>query len=497
MIQENNGQQGSLEKMSQALDTVETVQPGRVNMPFGSERFASTLANNHNVVVFSGDTVQKIVLGKDVALILPENPDNLNIQAGYPTHQESWLPMWFVLLRHSQAKTAPHQQYLEAINTRVTPTDRELVRSALLYKANEFWKTYQHDTAAEPRKHYKHLTRILQDILLYVDAPETVIADQDAYLADHALAPLIAHANTLRQGVNLDTALQLEEQIEQLLANQTNAIGKERIQTAYETLQQQLRAAGQQNDILLFPKKSLAELKEAQALTSYDLMMGADEHDEDVITVVPGATEPTFHQATVQFIAEPSRRRRRDIIAIPADLGVWDVVRKGKESYQPISMIVVTHTTPTTDTGSWVRERLQQGMSPAMVASHYLGAAEEFLHREAWGKSYVKRKDRDDLSAVKKVIPLYRVACDLLPRAIYMKQTGQWPAGVSEEDLWTQAGIADQAQEIKTIMAKGEASPETLDRLAKEIEAVFAQWYTSEDYDLFQENMKKMGSTMK
>ena len=67
-------------------------------MRYGSERFESITANNHNEIFFEDLTdVHKLVMGKDVVLVLPSDPNKLNIKSGYPTHQESWLPMWYVL----------------------------------------------------------------------------------------------------------------------------------------------------------------------------------------------------------------------------------------------------------------------------------------------------------------------------------------------------------------------------------------------------------------
>lgn len=62
----------------------------KTHMVYGSERFESATSNNHNEVLLT-DTrkVIKIVLGKDVALVLPKNPDKIPKWACYPTHQES------------------------------------------------------------------------------------------------------------------------------------------------------------------------------------------------------------------------------------------------------------------------------------------------------------------------------------------------------------------------------------------------------------------------
>jgi len=168
-------------------------------------------------------------------------------------------------------------------------------------------------------------------------------------------------------------------------------------------------------------------------------------------------------------------------------------VRGGKESYQPISMILMTHTSPETEAGTLMQKRLQKELAPQFVARHYLGAAEEFLHRDAWGKSFVKRYEGDKVKQIKKVIPLYRVACDLLPRAVYMLKTGKFPASVENDELWTVGEVKEEAEKIQEFFKRQDATQEELSETAKVIETKFQKWFTDEDYLLFLENMEKMG----
>ena len=465
------------------------------HMVYGSERFESATSNNHNEVLFT-DTrkVVKVVLGKDVALVLPKNPDEIPKWAGYPTHQESWLPLWFVLLNHAQHRTPEEFEYRKQLNERLTQEDRELMRKALIHKANEFWQAYKQDAETkEPRKKYKNITRILQDILLYVDAPETVIENQEEYLTHHRLFPLIQKANELRRGVGLEQASDLENQVEQVLAEYTEQVGREESARAYEELQEKLLQNSTDELVVLVPDKSIADADFYANLVSYDLLMSEDKHDQDVVSIVPSLGEPQFYQLVTKFGPKLVYERRMDVIAVPENLGVWDVVCGGKESYQPTSMILMTHTKPETEAGRQMQKRLQKELTPQFVAHHYLGAAEEFLHRDAWGKSFAKRYEGKGIKQIKKVIPLYRVVCDLLPRAVYMLKTGKFPAGVENNELWEVGEVKEEAEKIQEFFKRQDATQKELSELAKAIETKFQKWFTDEDYLLFLENMEKIG----
>lgn len=470
-------------------------EPREKHMAYGSERFESTTSNNHNEVLLT-DTrkVAKVVLGKDVVLVLPKNPDAIPKWAGYPTHQESWLPLWFVLLNHAQHRTPEEFEYRQKLNKQLTREDRELMRKALVHKANEFWQAYKQDVETkEPRKKYKNITRIVQDILLYVDAPETVIENQEEYLTNHSLFPIIQKANELRRGVGLEQASDLENQVEQVLTEYTEQVGSEESARAYEELQEKLLQNSSDELVVLVPDKNITDAGLYADLVSYDLLISEDEHDQDVVSIVPSLEEPQFHQLDTKFGPKLAHERRMDVIAVPENLGVWDVVRGGKESYQPISMILMTNTKPETEAGIKMQERLQRELAPQFVAHHYLGAAEEFLHRDAWGKSFAKRYKGEKVKQIKKVIPLYRVACDLLPRAVYMLKTGKFPAGVENDELWEVGEIQEEANKIQEYFKRQDATQEELAELAKAVELKFQKWFSETDYLLFLENMEKMG----
>lgn len=470
-------------------------EPWKKHMAYGSERFEGTTVNNHNLVLLTDtEKITKIVLGKDVALVLPKNPDDIPVWTGYPTHQESWLPVWFVLLNHSQHRTSEELEYKKRLNERINTEDRDLMRKSLIYKANEFWQRYKQDTETkEPKKKYKNITRVVQDILLYVDAPETAIENQQEYLKAHRLYPLIQLANELRKGIGLERAEELEQEMEQILNGLSDEIGEEESQKAYEELQKKLAKDSQNEMVVLLPDKNIRDAELYAELASYDLLMSEDEHDQDVVSIVSTLKEPQFHQLDTKFGPKLVHARRMDVIAVPEDLGAWDIVRGGKESYQPISMILATHTEPKTEDGRRLQERLQAELKPKLIAHHYLGAAEEFLHRDAWGKSFAKRLKGEEVKQIKKVIPFYRVACDLLPRAVYMLKTEKYPAGLPDEELWKIGETKEEADKIKELFQKQDATQEELSSLGTAIDTKFRKWFTDIDYLLFLENMQRMG----
>lgn len=470
-------------------------EPWKKFMAYGSERFDGVESNNHNVVLFTDtEKIVKLVMGKDVALVLPKNPEKIKLWSGYPTHQESWLPMWFVLLYHSQHKTMDELEYKRNINERISSEDRELMKRALIYKANEFWRAYKEDAEPKPpKKKYKNITRILQDILLYANIPKRVIENQQEYLESRPLYPFVTRANKLRKGVGLETANELEQKVEQILAEYTQQVGAEKAKEAYDEAQKRIAENSVDEIVAMAPDEDISRAEFYADLASYDLSIAEDEHDQDVISIVSSLEEPQFHQIKTKFGAKLTNERRMDVIAIPESLDIYDVVRGGKESYQPVSMILATHAAPKTEAGKKMQERFQKELVPEEVAHHYLGAAEEFLRRGAWGKSFTKRFEKENTKQIKKAIPLYRVACDLLPRAVYMLKTGKFPTGISNDQLWEIGETKEEADKIQELFRRQDATQEELRILADSINKKFDRWYKKEDYLLFLENMEKMG----
>lgn len=431
----------------------------------------------------------------DVALVLPSDPDKLDIFSGYPTHQESWLPMWFVVLNHSQNENPEALDYQKKIARRVSEGEYQFVEKAIIHQAKSFFEKYKQDQSHDdnPRKKYKNLTRILQDSLLYV-GHRGYIKDQQKFLNKSPLLPLIQQANSLRAGNNLELASSLETKIEVLLDNMVEEYGgEEEIAEAYRRLvDRNDKHRGDQRIIMVNEDRKLGNEKEYAAITTPDLIMSRDDHDEDIVAVVEGLDKAHFTSFEEKFGPEASVSRRTDVIAVPPNLGIWDTADGGKQSYQPISMIIATHSTPETEVGKNLQKRIQLQFSPRDIAEHYFGAAEEFLHMDGFGKSYVNRINREDVPQIKKVIPLYRVATDLLPRAIYMMQNNTYPTGISDDALWDSTGVRQFVDQIHDIFRRQDATQEELESLYGRINQYFQQWYKEEYYGVFLDNMTKM-----
>jgi hypothetical protein len=226
------------------------------------------------------------------------------------------------------------------------------------------------------------------------------------------------------------------------------------------------------------------------------LTLAVDEHDHDVISVVPELAEPKFFQIEERFGSRLAKSRRLDVIAIPEDVGPYDLVSGGKESFQSIAMMIVTHTSINNETGRKIQERLEAQFSPEDLAKHYLGAAKEFMDGYAWNKSYAVRSKNADIPQVKKSIPLHRVGRDLLPRAIYMLKTGEFPHGVPDDKLWEETGLTEVAKGIDHIWETQDATDEELARISEQIRTILTNYYTEDCTNVFEHNLRTMGTSI-
>lgn len=477
-------------------------------MSYGSERFENATANNHNIVVLvEAPIAQKVVLGKDVVLTLPKDPESLDVKAGYPTHQEAWLPMWYIVAYHSQAKTPQEREYQRQVLESVSDEAFTLVRSALAYKAQQFFQEYKETIAETPlsevendpkaiRKRYKPMTRVLQDIMLYSDLPRQPIESHESFLGESPIFDLINRANGLRRGENLETASGLEAEVETLITSFVQECGgPEKVEQAYTQLREQIEATPTGSVYLVDAEVATIEDGPLYAhLVNPALTLAMDEHDHDVVSIVPGLEEPRFFQIEERFGDRLTKSRRLDVIAIPEDIGPYDLLQGGKESFQSIAMMVITHTTANSEGGTRLQERLEKEFSPKTLAQHYLGAAKEFMDGHAWGKSYAVRSESSDIPQVKKSIPLHRVGRDLLPRAIYMMKTGEFPYGVEDEKLWEETGLSDVAAGVERIWEKQNATDDELKAIADRIKEVLGEYYTDECGEVFESNLERMGT---
>ena len=320
---------------------------------------------------------------------------------------------------------------------------------------------------------------------------EVHLADTDRDLETHQLYPLVQRANELRQGIGLDNTSDFEDAVSAVIEDYTSQFEASDLSEAFINLQADItnRDAG---DVFIVPGASIADAEHYTRRIAYDLVMSDDDHDKDVISVVAGQSTPQFHQMIARTGSGLQHEKRVDIISVPTDIGIWDVVQGGKDSYQPISMIIATHTTPTTAEGIALQKRIQSELSPNAIAHHYLGAAHEFLDGHAWGKSYIKRIDRTDLPQIKKVIPLYRVACDLLPRAIHMTTTGSFPAGVSNDELFAQTGLQEITDRIERAFQAQDITDDELRDIYSLLRHKLHMWLGADDHQTFTSNLSLM-----
>lgn len=457
-------------------------------MLYGSKRFATAVSNNTNLLELNeGATVsQKIVVGKDVALLLPDDPAKIGGWEAYPTHQASWLPLWFIALYHAKAESDVEQHYQEQLQEIITDDQRSLLRRSLVKRAQGFLDEYR-ASQDETRKRNKRLTRIVQDILLYLDMPKEVVIDQDDFRDQSVWAELVRQANELRESDDAELAQRVEAELQAALEREVIAAGGQ------ETIDE----AAAEVDGLLTQNGEIYRVKEPRRdlefytdllRRSTDLELAADEHDRDAIAIRETVEQPEFHQ-----IEDITHSRRLDLMVVPSDLALYDTVRGGHESFQPVSYMVLTHSRSETPAGQTLQDRLQHETTPQEVAEHYLGAAADFLDGEGYGKSWARRREAE-VPMIKKTIPLHRVGRDLLPRAIWMLEKGTFPIGVSDDELWQETEMQAIAQRIDRLFetqAEG-AELSELDQIAEDLRGRLQSYDLEHAAEIYREHLLEM-----
>ena len=84
-------------------------------------------------------------------------------------------------------------------------------------------------------------------------------------------------------------------------------------------------------------------------------------------------------------------------------------------------------------------------------------------------KSWASRRLDATVAQVKKVIPLYRIACDLLPRALFMERSGLFPGGLDIARLAEESNLGDIFRTIRSILDRQDASQGELEALAVQL----------------------------
>ncbi len=422
---------------------------------FGSGRFASAVTNNRNgIFVGKYDVPTKLVdMSKDVLLCLPAQVEEWG---NYPTHQESWLSLPFVVACHSR-----HMDE-DGLAVRQTAWDNipAVQWPALAEKAAQFATEFRQRLAegdVSDKKKYKSLTRALQDCVLYL-VERKFPKDQDVVLSASPVRSLIEKANAGRQGELSDSeGLALADEVDALVGQLVSKYGGRN--ACREALVELMASSGSPGRVVLLLED--VTLDRGAEMVSYDIVLGQpDAHDIDVVSVVSGA-EPYLVQMKNELSGQ-----RMDIVVVPEKLGPKDELTGGHPPFQSVAEMLLANGCPVTDAGRRLTERLAGEVCPAELAQKYREVAKDFLFNATNPKSWVVRRDNPETLQVKKAIPLYRVACDLLPRAFYMECEGRFPGGENLAVLAENAGIGKEYRQVTSFLERQDASQEKLEEVA-------------------------------
>ncbi len=430
---------------------------------YGSARFEGALTNNQNWMwVGPYDRPTKLVdVRKDVAMCLPEDTAAWGL---YPTHQDSWLSLAFVVACHAahdcEAGLEVRRAAWEAIPAAQWP--------ALCAKAAEFageFRARLAESGLAPRKAYKSATRVFQDCLLYATVREFP-SDQDGFLASSPVAGLVARANRGRAGeLSEAEGLALADEIDTLVLCLVSEFGGiDACRKALVDLQTDTRVGR----VILLPKG--ISLDRASELVRADVVIGVpDAHDMDLVSIVAGQRAPELIQLTDQLSGQ-----RLDIMAVAASLGAGEHLTGGHPAFQSVAEMLLANGRSRTQAGQALIERLASEVSPAALAEKYRAVARDFFygsHRKSW----MGRRAEVGVPQVKKVIPLYRIACDLLPRAAHMERVGTFPGGQDMASLANACGLGTEFRSVKAILDRQDATDAELEAIAAALELHLAQ----------------------
>lgn len=436
----------------------------KATLIYGSTRFVAVVSNNINKIQLGGyDRPTKLVdEARDVWLCLPEKIGTWGL---YPTHQTAWLGLSFIVACHArhedEAGLEARQQAWEAIPGCQWP--------ALAAKAVEFaaeFRTRLAEGQLCERKLYKSLTRALQDCVLYLEGRETFPEDQDQFLAESAVVSLIEQANRGRAGeLTKAEGLALADQVDTLVARLVGEMG------GLEVCQQalaELMTDARPGRVILLPEGM--SLDRGAELTEYDIVIGTpDEHDIDVVSISTSQGEPALVQ-----LHDILSEQRMDIMAVSPDLGPDDQLTDGHPAFQSVAEMLLANGTPVTSAGRGLVGRLSDRVDPIALAAKYEAVAEDFFsgnHRKSW----MSRQSDPAVPQVKKVIPLYRIACDLLPRAGHLWRTRCFSGGMDIAELASEAGLGEVFRSIRSILDRQDASQQELEAIAKQVERALAE----------------------
>ena len=153
--------------------------------------------------------------------------------------------------------------------------------------------------------------------------------------------------------------------------------GLEIAKTEFESFSQ--TNVNRKENVYLLSELTLEDAPRIIEARSFDFLINEDEHDADVVSISDTIESPDLMQLN------GITGKRFDIIRIREDIGLYDKTEGAKASFQPISMMIATHTIPMNDKAREIQERVQRDLTPDFIASHYFGIAQEFFSRNSMG----------------------------------------------------------------------------------------------------------------
>ena len=211
-------------------------------------------------------------------------------------------------------------------------------------------------------------------------------------------------------------------------------------------------------------------LAKAAEMLAFDVIIGTpDAHDIDVVSILPG-----WHRAPeLVQLKDRLSEQRLDIMCVGSNLGADAYLAGGHPAFQSVAEMLLANGTAASTAGQVLIDRLTAQVDPQALAKKYRETAQRFFSGKQ-PKSWLGRKGAD-VPQIKKVIPLYRIACDLIPRAVYMERTSQFPGGHDIAQLAEAAGLGDTYSSIRSILDRQDASDEALQAIADQIETAISR----------------------
>lgn len=184
---------------------------------YGSQRFSNAESNNMNTfeVQMGLDHVLKVPefhtaenRWGDVCIFIPYNAEAIVAAGGYPTHQDSYLPLWWVLCNHSKPISNRAKLLQREIGYTVSEKMWEDMDLQVRKLAGKYLADFNPSVILEkgPRKGYKPFTRTIQDCLAYIGARG--VSDHDEWIQNSEWFAWFEVANRARAGKATEAEIQ-------------------------------------------------------------------------------------------------------------------------------------------------------------------------------------------------------------------------------------------------------------------------------------------------